>query len=109
MQSYAVKLQRQEHYIWKAKSKVSLCACSFAGSLAVLSWNGTERSRRRETQLLHQTDMGALQFDSKIEGLTILVCLTLEQFLGRFLSGFYLSGNGREERFLSTKALHLDS
>ena len=51
-------------------------------SLAVLSLNRNESRGRKVQQLLGQTDMGIVHFDNKIEGLTILVCLELERFLG---------------------------
>ena len=60
------------------------------GSLAVPSLNRNEGRGRNVQLLLHQTDMGILHFDNRIEGLTILVCLELERFLRWFHSGSIL-------------------
>ena len=64
--------------------------------LAVLSLNRNESGGRKVQQLLGQTDLGILHFDNRIEGLTILVCLELEQFLRWFLSGSRNESGGRK-------------
>ena len=95
--------QTWEYFILITELRVLpfLCAWNWSGSLGG-SLGGSIRNEsggRKVQQLLGQTDMGIVHFDNKIEGLTILVCLELERFLGGSLAVIEMREEG--ERYSS--------